>query len=216
MFGLGIPLLALLVIAAWLLFPLFPHRRVEIILPFVQQYDAVTGLIPMGETRFHPKPAAPHGHPGIDFGGQERFPLIASFDGKVTKLLTSGQYKDESQYDIILSHGAYQLRYFEVDDPAVHKGDRVKQGDLIAYVQRFGGGDTNEPIHYSTHWEFGSASPFLDRLCPLNYFTAESRQRIDAIWGRVLPTDAQGIKQEFPDICSGDYKDRVEPGWVAR
>lgn len=217
--GIVIPI-AILVVAFFVMFltPVIPHRKVQIILPFAPESDQLTGLIPMGETRFHPKPAAPLGHPGIDFGGQERFPLIASMDGTVTKVFTTGKYKDESKYDIIIQHGAYQLRYFEVDgpSPAIKKGTKLKQGDLVAYTNTSGGGSTGQPVHYTTHWEFGSSSVLIDRLCPLTYFTPESLQRINAIWDRVKPEDIQGIKKEFPYICSGDYFNRVEPGWMAR
>ena len=217
MFGIIFPI-ALLAIGFFLVFltPAIPHKKVQIILPFAPEYDQLTSLIPMGETRFHPKPAAPLGHPGLDFGGQETWPLIASMDGTVTKVNSSAKDIKESQYDVIIKRGPYQLRYFEVDNPTVHKGQKVKQGDLVAYVRNAGQVNPGDPVHYSTHWEFGSTSPVFDRWCPLTYFTAESRQRINAIWDRIKPDDIQGIKKEFPDICSGDFKDRVEPRWMAR
>lgn len=42
------------------------------------------------------------------------------------------------------------------------------------------------------------------RLCPHNHFDAESKKRIEAIWDRMK---SQGkFKQEYPDICNGNYK----------
>lgn len=215
--GIAIALgLILTLFAIFFLYPLVPHQKIQIILPFESQYDQLTGLIPMGETRFHPKPGNPLGHPGIDFGGEQTWPLIASMAGTVTKVDSSSNDINESQYDIIIRRGAYQLRYFEVDDPAVIKGQKVKQGDLVAYVRNAGRVNPGDPIHFSTHWEFGSVSPVFDRWCPLTYFTPESLQRINAIWDRVKLEDSQGIKRDFPSICSGDYENRVESRWMAR
>jgi len=213
-FGLGIPFVVVLSFAVMVFRPAIPHTKAQLILPFASEYDHLTGLIPMGETKFHPKPGNPHGHPGIDFGGEERFPLIAGMDGTVTSIDSNDP--QDSQYDIVIQSGAYQLRYFEVDDAAVTKGQKVKQGDLVAYLQKAGGESTNETEHYTTHWEFGSSSPIFDRWCPLTYFTAESLARINAIWDRVDRNAYQGIKSESPSICSGDYEGRVEPDWMLR
>lgn len=190
-----------------------PHKKIIVILPFDAQYDSVTGMIPMGETIYHPKPKSPLGHPGIDFGGQVAFPFIASADGKITKIIKGGS-SDGS--DIYLSSGAYSIVYKEMDSNNifVKVGQKVKQGDKIAMPDpKQEPARPNEPnggIHYSTHWEFGSASPIRDRYCPLTYFTPESKARIEAIWAAVKPTDAGGVKTKFPDICSGDYHNRVE------
>ncbi len=40
-----------------------------------------------------------------------------------------------------------------------------------------------------------------DRFCPLGYFDAESRARIDTIWDRTN----NRFKDQFPNICSGNY-----------
>src|SRR5262245_34904746 len=107
-FGLGIPVLLILAVAFVAFGPALPHKKVSLILPFAPEADALTGLIPMGETKFHPKPAAPHGHPGIDFGGEEQFALIAAMDGTVTKVDSSPKDVKESMYDIIIVNGPYQ------------------------------------------------------------------------------------------------------------
>ena len=187
-----------------------PHQKISIILPFDAQYDAVTGMIPMGETIFHPKPQSPRGHPGIDFGGQVPYPFIASADGVISRMVPMGS---SDGIDIYLTSGEYSIVYKEMDPNRVFVtvGQHVKQGDKIAMpdpkVQ-----DPNKPneVHYSTHWEFGSVSPVRDRFCPLTYFTPESRARIEAIWSHVSDTDAGGVKRQFADICSGDYAGRVE------
>lgn len=183
-----------------------PHKHISIILPFEPQYDSVTGLIPMGETIYHPKPQAPRGHPGIDFGAQVPYPFIASADGTISEIKKGGS-SDGS--DIYINSGAYLIVYKEMDSNNifVKVGQKVKQGDKIAMPDpKVQDGHT----HYSTHWEFASASPIRDRYCPLTYFTPESRARIEAIWANVKLTDTGGVKTKFPYICSGDYYNRVD------
>lgn len=190
-----------------------PHEKIQIILPFDAQYDKATSLIPMGETIYHPKPMAPMGHPGIDFGSQIAYPFIASADGTISKIL-KGASSDGS--DVYLDSGAYSIVYKEMDSNHIFVtvGQKVKQGDKIAMpdpkVDPARANDPNGNVHYSTHWEFASASPIRDRYCPLTYFTSESRTRIETIWVSVKPTDNGGVKQQFPYICSGDYYNRVE------
>ena len=91
-FGLGIVLVGVVTFTLAALIPigtLIPHKRISIILPFAPDVDRITGLIPMGETIFHPN--APGGHPGIDFGGQESFSLIPS------KFFLPYNYKNQRQ-----------------------------------------------------------------------------------------------------------------------
>lgn len=184
-----------------------PHKKIQIILPFDAKYDSATSLIPMGETIYHPKPKVPKGHPGIDFGSQVAYPFIASADGMITKM----NHGSSDGIDIYLTSGAYSIVYKEMDESKmfVKVGQKVKQGDKIAYGNpkhgSGGPGTENDLVHYSVHWEFASASFLKDRYCPVNYFTEDSRKRIEAIWANVKPTDFQDMKQQFPEICSGDY-----------
>jgi len=208
---LGVLLLAGLVAAQTLLHldAFLPHKKIQIIMPFDAQYDNATSMIPMGETIFHPKPQVPNGHPGIDFVSQQSFPFIASADGKITKMILGGS---SDGIDITLTSGAYNIVYKEMDpdNVFVKMGQQVKQGGRIAMPNPKRDPEHAENVHYSTHWEFASASPIRDRFCPLTYFTAESRARIEAIWDTVKPTDFQNTKQQFPYICSGDYYNRTE------
>lgn len=198
---LGVVLTPILALGFTILQPqaFLPHKKIQIILPLETKYDSVTALIPMGETIYHPN--APKGHPGIDFGSDTAYPFIASADGKITKM-THGS---SDGIDIYLSSGAYSIVYKEMDESKmfVKVGDKVKQGDKIAMPNPK---NIEGRIHYSVHWEFASASVILDRYCPMNYFTPESQTRIEEIWARVKPTDFNGMKQRFPNICSGGYE----------
>lgn len=199
-------ILALVVVLSFLRLDAFlPHDKVSIILPFDQQYDKSTRIIPMGETIHHPKSESPKGHPGIDFGSQESYPFIAAMDGKISKI----EYVEGAGNNITLNNGAYNVVYAEMDhkNTYVAKGQKVKQGDKIAlpYPKEDGGNK-----HYSVHWEFASISVIRDRFCPNSYFTDDSRQRIDAIWERVKKEDNSEMTKQFPHICSGDYYNRTD------
>lgn len=189
-----------------------PHKKITIILPFDSRYDSETQLIPMGETIYHPKPQVPKGHPGIDFVSNTPYPFLASADGTITKM----GHGSSDGIDIYLSSGVYNIVYKEMDESKmfVKVGQKVKVGDKIAMPNpKYGSGKPGDPttsVHYSVHWEFASASVLLDRFCPVSYFTPDSKNRIEAIWARVSPTDFSNMKQHFPNICSGDYANAVE------
>lgn len=178
---------------AWL-----PHRHIEIALPFSAENEA-TSLIPMGETIEHPKPATPKGHPGIDFHWNAAVPLIASADGVVIDVKATDQGGD-----VTVRHNLfYETRYKEMDNIQVKRWQKVKRGQTLGvpHCTVFEQGNT----HCQLHWEFASTSLARDRFCPTNYFDADSRRRIEAIWATVKPDDNKGMKRDFPEICSGDY-----------
>lgn len=161
----------------------------------------------MGEKVNHPD--APHGHPGLDLGWHHPAPLRAAASGKVTKIKEhpSGGYGEtEKIYDVEVVSGIYAVRYTEISPASNLKvGMQVKQGDIIGR-----GGKYEQPgglgTYYSTHWEFDYATFWYDRLCPMSYFTKESRERINSIWAKV----GQTFNGRYPEICSGDYKGKEE------
>ena len=201
----------LLIILSWFLFdPLafLPHSRLQIVLPFDSQYDSSTGMIPMGETIFHPKPQVPHGHPGIDFQWNTSVPIIASADG----IITSIQHGSSNGIDVEIRNGVYALRYKEMDEKTLSSNIKilhfVKKGEFIGNPDATIGGDGKK--HYQLHWEFASNSVIKDRFCPLTYFTNDSLMRINSIWDNVSPQNNQNMKLQFPYICSGDYYNKTE------
>lgn len=214
----GIPIILAAIVFFGIILPfpvLIPHHAPSLILPFAASDDAAVGLIPMGEKIFHPN--APGGHPGIDFGGADYFNLIASMGGRVTQVLSSARNSAESKYDVRIENGAYFLRYFELDSigPKIVKDGRVNQGDLVGTPHKsiFKPGD---PAHTSMHWEFGSVGKLIDRLCPMSYFDPASVTRINAIWAKTPPEAMQGMKRRYPEICSGGFVNKTEPGWMVR
>lgn len=176
------------------------HNHISISLPFND--DNLTFVNPMGETINHPKPANPHGHPGIDFAWDYPVKIIASATGRVSTIkIHKGFDAGHPTWDVEVVTGDYATRYTELDGYAVKKGQQVKQGDLIGTSGSY---STQGRSSYSIHWEFDYNTVWFDRLCPLTYFDSESRNRIDAIWAKTGNT----FQGKYPTLCSGDYFER--------
>lgn len=179
-----------------------PHKRIVIAVPFTAD-NAPSTLIPMGETIEHPKPQTPKGHPGIDFAWEPGVAgrVTSSSDGTVSGIKLGGSHAE--LWDVEVSSGPYLLRYKElkVYNQELKRGTKVKIGDYIGTPGTLAGG---------FHWEFASQSLARDRFCPMTYFDPASKQLIEKIWDQT-PVDAmKGMKRQFPDICSGDYKNAAE------
>ncbi len=185
--------------------PLFPHRRISITLPFSPENEAIN-LIPMGETIEHNFPG---GHPGIDFQWNQPVPLIAVADGVITHISRADD-KGEPVWYVTLQSGNYNATYKELEmyTSGLHKGSRLKQGDIIGYPHcHTQDGHTGCQVH----WEFAYSSFFLpkfagvpDRLCPMTYFDAAALKRINSIWDSISETTDR-FKKEFPNICSNVF-----------
>lgn len=204
--------------AVILLFALFlfqpwaylPHDRIEISLPFAQEYDSIVSIIPMGEKIEHNEANGnPDGHPGIDFGFQGVTPIIASADAWV---FTAGKTSAGS-IDVSTYSGSYRIEYKELNtiEPNIKRFAKIKKGQLLGYTGRkelLQRKPTKEDGSGQIHWELASSSLLIDRLCPMGYFDAESKSRIEAIWANV-PADSQ-FKKDYPDICSGVFKGKED------
>ncbi|MBI4948330.1 peptidoglycan DD-metalloendopeptidase family protein [Candidatus Berkelbacteria bacterium] len=205
--GVVILFLALFLFQPW---AFLPHKHIEISLPFPESADATTSLIPMGETIEHNAANGnPNGHPGIDFGFMGVTPIIASADGWV---FSAGK-TDAGSIDISTYSGFYKIEYKELNtiEPNIRRFTKIKKGQLLGYTGRdkiIQGRPTKEDGSGQIHWELASSSLLIDRLCPVGYFDAESRRRIEQIWANV-PSDSQ-FKKDFPDICSGVFKDKED------
>lgn len=184
--------------------PIIAHKRITITLPFTIQNEA-THLIPMGETIEHPFPG---GHPGIDFQWDHAVPLIAVADGKISKI-NRAEDLGEPVWDVTLKSGEYIATYKELETyaPSLKEGAKIKQGDLIGYPHCI---KHEHETGCQVHWEFAYGSFFMpkfagqpDRLCPVTYFDAPARARIEKIWANVPAQDQ--FKKDFPYICSNVY-----------
>lgn len=107
----------------------------------------------------------------------------------------------------------YRTRYTELNskEPGLHFLSWVKKGQVIGQTgtsedvtQKFKKGAKNRQMH----WDFASSSMFMDRLCPVNYFDAESKIRLEKIWANVPAGDV--FRKDYPDICTGVLKNKEE------
>lgn len=189
-----------------------PHQHIEIGLPFRPDADARTYLIPMGEKFEHNEANGnPDGHPGIDFGWNEETAVIAIANGRVISIRRNAENQIIVEQQLNLY---YRTVYQELNklEPEIGVGKKIQKGQIIGYTGTDRSGYSGPPPKGGPsgqlHWDFASSSMFINRLCPVPYFDAESRQRIETIWANVPGTDK--FKAAYPDICSGAFKDKVD------
>lgn len=163
--------------------------------------DPPYGIIPMGETVYHPKPKNPKGHSGIDFQWDHKAPVLAAADGVVVGIR---KVPSSNTMDVGIQSGKYLNGYTELEsyNPKLKVGTKVAAGAFIGYPWHPPGTKSGYRMF---HWQFGyyTDNPLLpDRLCPLSYLDDESRSLIETVWANA----EWEHKEEFQDICSGDYK----------
>lgn len=186
-----------------------PHEKIEISLPFAEQDDASTGLIPMGEIEqwHNASTGSPDGHPGLDFQWNKETAILAVADGRITAV-----YKNNEDQFIVeqnLGH-YYRSMYQELNRiaPGISPDLEIKKGQIIGFTGNFRT-DFSGPLKArgpsgQLHLDFASTSILVGRLCPLGYFDQDSRRRIETIWSRIK--ESGNYKPEYPDICNGAYK----------
>ncbi len=96
--------------------------------------------------RMHPLLGYTRMHKGVDFGAPTGTPIFAAGNGVVVEI---GQKNGYGNYVRIKHNGTYSTAYAHCSRFAVglHKGDRVKQGEVIAYVGATGQA-TGPHLHY--------------------------------------------------------------------
>lgn len=207
--GLGtiILLFGLFIIQPW---DFLPHKHIEIGLPIKPEDDATTSLIPMGEKIAHnASNGTPDGHPGLDFGGwNNETDIISVADGLITRIIKI----KTGTITVEIQSGYYRAVYQELNsiEPDLHLFSKVKKGQLIGRTDYYRAINNEKKEFPSSqlHWDFGSSSLLIDRLCPLNYFDADARRRIEAIWAKVPSNDQ--FKSQYPEICNGVFKDKED------
>jgi murein DD-endopeptidase MepM/ murein hydrolase activator NlpD len=85
-------------------------------------------------------------HEGIDFGAPIGTPILAAGDGVVARASVMGGYGNVVDID---HDGTWSTRYGHISRfaPGLRPGDRVKQGDVIAFVGNTGR-STGPHLHY--------------------------------------------------------------------
>ncbi len=113
--------------------------------------------------RIHPfyRSLKPHG--GVDYTVPEGTPVFATADGVVQDVSSSNT---GSGLTVIINHGnGYETSYSHLSRASVHKGSRVRRGDIIART-----GDTGLSLTPHLHYEVRKDGMRVD---PIHYFFME-------------------------------------------
>ena len=110
--------------------------------------------------RIHPIYKTRKLHAGMDFSAKSGTPIYATGDGKISKLKRSrrgyGNY-------VIIDHGyGYKTLYAHMTKYIVHKGQKVKRGEVIGYV-----GSTGTSVAPHLHYEVHKNGK---KINPVNFF----------------------------------------------
>jgi murein DD-endopeptidase MepM/ murein hydrolase activator NlpD len=169
------------------------EQRIEISLPFSAE-DEIIGFMPLGETLYHPPP----GHPGFDFGWDHNAIVRSSSDGTVINISKVNE-DQEGNWVLKIKSGQYIFSYNYLEDISVIVGQDVKKGEPLGHP---GMKDSN---NFVIHWDIGpnvgTEIIIQEKLCPLTYFDAESRKRLEAVHA----ISKWEHKEKFPKICNGYY-----------
>ncbi len=110
--------------------------------------------------RIHPIYKTGKMHTGIDFTASQGTEIYATGDGSVSTADAAGTGYGRH---VIIDHGyGYQTLYGHMSRINVHKGQKVKRGDLIGYVGNTGS-STGPHLHYEVIKDG-------EKINPVNYF----------------------------------------------
>ena len=97
--------------------------------------------------RWHPILKYRKFHAGMDFSAKTGTPIMATGDGVVTRVLSTGGYGKH----IVIKHGfGYETLYGHMSAFNVKKGQKVKRGEVIGFVGNTGL-SSGPHLHYEVH-----------------------------------------------------------------
>jgi murein DD-endopeptidase MepM/ murein hydrolase activator NlpD len=105
--------------------------------------------------RLHPILGYTKMHTGIDFGAPTGTPVFAAGDGVVRETRWSGGY---GRWLEIQHNGNWATGYGHLSGWAVHEGQRVHQGQVVAYVGSTGR-STGPHLHYEVIFDGQKINP---------------------------------------------------------
>ena len=101
--------------------------------------------------RLHPIYKVRKMHYGMDFSAPVGTPVYATGDGQVTATKGSKRSRIGLGLNLKIDHGyGYETVYGHLNSFNVKRGQKVKRGDIIAYVGNTGG-STAPHLHYEVH-----------------------------------------------------------------
>lgn len=122
--------------------------------------------------RTHPIYKVRKMHWGMDFTAPVGTPVYATGDGKITELTGSKRSRTGLGLNIKIDHGyGYETVYGHLNAFNVKRGNKVKRGDIIAFVGNTGG-STAPHLHYEVHKNGKKVNPvyyYYKDLTPQEY-----------------------------------------------
>lgn len=128
--------------------------------------------------RLHPVRKVYRAHLGVDFGAPVGTPVHATAAGTVTFIGRNGA----AGRQVTLRHkNRYETMYLHLSRYAVKKGDKVKEGQVIAYVGN--SGETSGPhLDYRIKENGRYINPLSYKFKPVEPLRSEFRENFDE-WG---------------------------------
>jgi len=122
--------------------------------------------------RMHPIYKVRKMHYGMDFTAPVGTPVYATGDGKVIEVKGSKRSRSGFGLEVIIDHGfGYKTLYGHLNKFNVKRGQKVKRGDIIAFVGNTGG-STAPHLHYEVHKNGNRVNPayyYYKDLTPQEY-----------------------------------------------
>ena len=122
--------------------------------------------------RMHPIFKVRKMHYGMDFTAPVGTPVYATGDGKVTEVKGSKRSRSGFGLQLEIDHGyGYETLYGHLNAFNVKRGQKVKRGDIIAFVGNTGG-STAPHLHYEVHKNGKRVNPayyYYKDLTPQEY-----------------------------------------------
>ncbi len=122
--------------------------------------------------RLHPIYKVRKFHYGMDFTAPIGTPVYATGDGVVTTIKGSKRSRSGFGLEIVIDHGyGYETLYGHLNSFNVKRGQKVKRGDIIAFVGNTGG-STAPHLHYEVHKNGKKVNPayyYYKDLTPQEY-----------------------------------------------
>jgi murein DD-endopeptidase MepM/ murein hydrolase activator NlpD len=122
--------------------------------------------------RMHPIYKVRKMHFGMDFTAPTGTPVYATGDGKIIEVKGSKRSRSGFGMEVIIDHGyGYKTLYGHLNEFNVKRGQKVKRGDIIAFVGNTGG-STAPHLHYEVHKNGKKVNPayyYYKDLTPQEY-----------------------------------------------
>ena len=119
--------------------------------------------------RIHPIYKTRKLHTGMDFSAKSGTPIYATGDGKISEVKKSRRGYGNH---VIIDHSyGYKTLYAHMTKYIVHKGQKVKRGEVIGYVGSTGA-SVGPHVHYEVHKDGEKINPvdfFYNDLTPDEY-----------------------------------------------